>query len=367
MTLLNKELLFNVSALNNIINNEEQLFENKINCIEDVNLKSSLTKILKARLSGILPQLVSGNNYNWEIYLDQNLNDYLHDFDKCYFSDNYSENLDINFNNNIIFPIINNLKSMGDKFKSICFSEIKNPKELFLIMYESSNCFHKAKINLEYSFLINKLKKFIELIYIVYPNLLTMDIQNQLTKPIGFNEFIHLFVSNISNSIRKHIENIVNKDIKIMNEMFGILMSVEKNIKTLFWIVYSHDIKHVDLLLKIYHLSDEYIEEVEKQIYSSDEKIQDECNQLLDKINSIKEEFIESVETKIYNIPNYLSLSDQELSNYIDSEINDVINNISDSDEQIIIKKSLEECKEIIKLDMNIGKTIDILSVLFKK
>jgi hypothetical protein len=366
---MNTNLLFNHELFKNLVFKEELLFNEKINFIEDNILKNILGQILQSRLSGNVPDFLSSdsdNYYDWEKNIDPELIDYFSDFDKYYFSNKYSDELNLDLKN-LILPVIENIKMACDKIKSTALNN-KDPKKLLIILYESGDKFHNEKMKVEYIFLVWKIKNFIELINLVYPNNFLFEIQDKLKNTIGFSEFISIIISSVKKSIRNYIENfslVLNSQEK--NELFKILLDTDKNIKSLFWMVYSHDIKYIDIVLRTYNLSEDYLDELLQSVESSDNPISDIYEKLFDKIELVKENFINSTKSKIKNIPDYLSLSNDELLNFIDTQIENIISNISDPDDYIITKNSLEDCKQIINLEIGLDKTIGIFSDFFKK
>ena len=204
----------------------------------------------------------------------------------------------------------------------------------------------------------------------VYPNLITIDIQEKLLKSIGFNEFIDIFVSNIKSSMRQNINNIIknfNPDAKIINELFILLLNVDKNIKTLFWIVYYEDIKYVDSIIKNYSLPENFFSELENKIVSSGDDISTKCDEYFEKLENVKEKFITYVREEIKKNLNYKSFTEEELKKIIYEQIELFVINISDPDEKIIIKNSLEDCIGFILLEFGLDKAIDVISKCFKK
>lgn len=368
-----EDLLFNSEIFKNIVIKQENMFTDRICNIDDSDLVDKLKRIHKARLSGIIPDFLSlDDNYDfdWEKNIELDLLEYLSDFNKYYFSEEYVNTFESKFTDNLIIPVVNNLKECIEGFTSICQDPISNPKEIVLQLYKFGDNFHNAKIKLQYIFLINKLRKFLEIVYLVYPNLLTMDIQDKLLKNIGFNEFINIFISNIKSSMRLNINNIIqnfNPEAKTINELFILLLNVDKNIKTLFWVVYFEDIKYVDSIIKNYSLPENFFSEVENKIVSSGDDISSKCDEYFEKLESIKEKFIIYVREEIKKNFNYKSLTDEELKKIIYEQVELFIINISDPDEKIIIKNSLEDCIGFILLEFGLDKAVDVITKCFKK
>lgn len=372
MSLSFEDFLINKEKFDFIVNEHKNLFLNKISTIQDKELQEKFIKILNLRLNGIIPDLLSLDNncnFNWEYKFDPELIDYLDDFNKYYFSENYNQGLEQNFNENCLLPIIDKIKESRDNLKSICDNEITNPKKMLIHLYKSGDLYYQYKKKLQYILLVNKLKKFLELVCSVYPNITTLNtIKNKLSTTLDFSSFIQLFVSNISSSIREQINIIVkcfNPDSVSKNNIFNELFCVEKKINTLFWIIYSDDLKYIDSILRFYSLSDDYFAEIDKKIESTEE-VSDECNKLFDGLENMKDEFIKVVVDDIRNIPEYKKLSQQQISDLIDVHIQKYTENISDPDDLIITKSSLEDCKSIIHLDLGIDKFIDIFSKFIK-
>ena len=131
-----KDLFFNSKEFQNIINGQENMFNNKISNINDSDLVDKLKKIHNARLSGIIPDFTcSTDDFDWEKNIEVDLLDYISDFDKYYFSEEYINNIKSSNLDNFVIGIINNLKKCIEGTNLINKNEINNPKkiEIYLI------------------------------------------------------------------------------------------------------------------------------------------------------------------------------------------------------------------------------------------
>ena len=392
-----KDLFFNSKEFQNIINGQENMFNNKISNINDSDLVDKLKKIHNARLSGIIPDFTcSTDDFDWEKNIEVDLLDYISDFDKYYFSEEYINNIKSSNLDKFVIGIINNLKECMEGINLINKNEINNPKKIMIQLYKFEYKYIDEKIKLQYIFLLNKLTKFLETIYKVYPNLLTIDIQEKLSESIGFKKFIQIFISNIKNSLINHINNIVkksnqniqnnrnnrnnqnnrnkrnkrnnqnNQNNRIKIELFNLLSNLDKNIKILFWIVYFEDIKCVDSIFKNYDLPD--TTELENKIISSSEYISKKWDNVFYEIDINLINFIAYIKGVINKNYKHKFLNQEELLTIIEKHTEIFIENIYDSDDdKSLFTYTIEEDTGTILTHLALDQTINFLNGSQKK
>ncbi len=367
-----KNIIFNSNFFEELKKNHLDKFTDKLNEINiDDNSKTNIYKILCQRLNGILPNFSIGqensSGFDWEYKINLDQVDYLNQFNEFYFEINsldYFE--DEIFYKSIICPTLNSIQKYYSKINSFEVNSYDNIKKIMATFLFYNDEFYNGKIKLEYVLIIFRLKNFIDLVNTVYPGLLDVSKANiELSKTIGFSNFIHKISSNIKNNFK---EFLINKkegnEINSLNK--NLYMSqfydVEKNIKSIFWLIYHNDIKYVDTIYKNYFIDNELLEKIDQDI--SDKFSFEENEIFLLYIEKVKKDFMDVIEPKVYAQEDFASVD--EIANLIDLEIQNFMSRNFDSDEKYIIENTLKECRDVLLLSTNLKKTTDILAKFIK-
>ena len=361
--------------LNNLVDLHKNEFSNGINKLIDPDVKKKLLEILLLRLSGILPKK-KFYNYTLEwttIEFNKNI-DYFDDFNREYFSlEKFTTN---NFDNILqkkIFEQITKISYVYECYNNLDKLYINKAKKLMVLVCELSDDYHKS-INLFQSVLVlNGIKEFITHINNLYPNSINYmcdKIINELNKKINFESIINIFV----NIVKKYLYNFIllNKhslDKLIIDNLLSEYLNVEKNINIIFWIVYHNELKYYDDVIKLYNVDMDFISEKIEKIESN---LNENEIEYMDSIETNINLFSDMLTTNVNNKLEELKKNNDNLT--INEKINDTINNLiddeidsiikihlSDPDEIIIFKSQLSLSKEIIKFNITLNNTFDVL------
>jgi hypothetical protein len=355
---------FNSELFEDLIVKEQILFLERIDLVPDENLKNALIAIFKLRLSGCLPKFFSfdSGNYDWVYNISPELVEHLEDFNSYYFSPNHLEGLGPGLNT-MISQVVNDIIGSSENIKLIAEKiECTEPKELLIALYKYGNLFSDSKKKLEYTFIVSRISKFMDFIEMVFPNISRLQFVNDLKNVIGFDDFILSVTSTINATLRNSIKSIISVNSNLSSSerdvMCSLLFKTEKHINTLFWIVYSHDVKYIDTIITSC-LSNDYMVKLEHKLESCGPELIDQYEKIIESTDMIKNKFLASLNEKI--ISRLDELTDSELIAMMDDEINKIMMEITDPFEICFYSNVLDETKSIMKLTFTMDKFAKVL------
>jgi len=364
----------NNQYLSELLSSHTNDFNNKIKELSS-DIKDNLLEILSLRLSGILPKKQFENySLEWSSVEFNKYTDYFDEFNNKYFSlEKFTnDNMDDVLHKNI-FEQITNINLVYEKFNNMDKLNINEAKKLMVLTCKLTDDYNKSVNSLQCILIINGIKEFIQIISTLYPNSLDYmydKITTELNKKMNFDNIMGMFTS----IVKKYLYNFIllNKhllDKEIIDNLLNEYYKVEKNIKSIFWIVYHNELKYYDDIIKLYNVNYDLISgQFEKLESNFDENEQEFMNSIETTTNFLSETLSSNVKNKLDELKknNDITVSNEMINSTINDLIDDEIESIikthlSDPDEIIIIKSQLSLSKEMIKLNFTLDNTFDIL------
>jgi hypothetical protein len=381
----------NLEYLEQLKNEHIKEFEKKM-ILSDLSEsdKYKLIKILKFYLDGNLPRknIATDNIYfDWEedfnkikfdkddILDEKNDEDDLYEsfkkFDKLYFDTPKFNTESFPNYDEIILIAINKLKNSYEEFFNIDF-EKPNPTEILVKFQKLGENYHNSQLQMQYVILVNKMVKFIEIINIVYPEIIDYKLIHDklLTKEMGFDDLLN----NVTKQIKEHIRNFIKVNIsnglssKEQNDLLIEVLNVDEKIKSIFWIVYSDDIKFVDNNYRIYNLSESELSDLLENMqekFNLDGMVDFESDiELITKNIDLYDMIFQNNVQKILNQFDISKseLNQEQIDNILNEQVQLVVSEIQDTNLVELVKSQLEISKGMIKLTNNLDNLFGIIT-----
>lgn len=363
--------LVNTDLLEQIKSEHIKEFEAKLNDLEESD-KDRLFQILQSFLDGNLPKKCFAHDnayFDMEKNLDKTLLDSLSEFNNKYFEKPvFDTENNSNYEDNVIIVSVERLKkSYEEFFNPNIFNE--NPKKIMVRFQKLGENYHKAQLNLEYVVLIDKLKKFIQIVKMIYPY---VDNFNELYKimtleQINFNDFLDLVIKPIKDYFRHLLNSRAYSSKEESYILIKNMLGVENNINSIFWIVYRNDFKFVDNYYRIYNLNESSIDTILKQLEtkcgSTDSAdFESDIEKFMEFLDLIESKFNSQVQTIVSELkesePN---LSEMQIDNILDEQIQLILSELDNPDDIELIKSQLLVSRSIIKLSFGLDNFMERL------